>query len=193
MQSFLGILGVSRFRVNNLTKQFHDEGILSEKRGGFKRTAEFVTKKTCVMNFIGKLKCIESHYSRGKSKRYYLSSDLSIRKLWRFYSSDKENIPVKESYFRKVFNTNFNLGFGSPRTDVCSTCLSLDERLKAEQDNEKKNELMIEKRVHKLRAKAFYSKLKEKDDRLLIFSFDCQKNLPLPKLPDQSTYHSRQV
>lgn len=52
---------------------------------------------------------------------------------------------------------------------------------------------MSQKRVHTLRAKAFFEKLREAQDGIKIISFDCQKNLPLPKLPDQSTYYSRQL
>lgn len=52
---------------------------------------------------------------------------------------------------------------------------------------------MIEKRVHSLRAKAFFSLLKTAEDGVLILSYDCQKNMMLPKLPDQSCYYSRQL
>lgn len=52
---------------------------------------------------------------------------------------------------------------------------------------------MIEKRVHTLRAKAFFSLLKTAEDGVLILSYDCQKNMALPKLPDQSCYYSRQL
>ena len=38
--------------------------------------------------------------------------------LWKMYSKVKENIQVKESYFRMVFNKNYNLGFGSPQSDI---------------------------------------------------------------------------
>ncbi|XP_039297057.1 uncharacterized protein LOC120354249 [Nilaparvata lugens] len=187
LNAFIGILGISRFRVNNITKTFHEQGFITEKRGGFKRTAEFAPKKINVMKFIEKLQCIESHYCRKESNRKYLSSDLSIKKLFMMYSAENGNVPVKESYFRNIFNTNYNLGFRSPRTDVCSTCLCLQEKIKAESDPGKKSNLLIEKRVHKLRAKAFYNKLQDTDENLLILSFDCQKNLPIPKLPDQST------
>lgn len=44
-----------------------------------------------------------------------------------------------------------------------------------------------------MRAKAFYDKLKDTSDNLKILSFDCQKNLPLPKVPDQTAYYSRQI
>lgn len=52
---------------------------------------------------------------------------------------------------------------------------------------------MVQKRIHKLRAKAFFNYLKEEKEGLLTLSFDCQKNLPMPKIPDQATYYSRQI
>lgn len=35
--------------------------------------------------------------------------------------------------------------------------------------------------------------LKEDNRKIKILSFDCQKNMPLPKIPDQSTYYSCQL
>ncbi|CAG4958882.1 unnamed protein product [Colias eurytheme] len=43
-------------------------------------------------------------------------------------------------------------------------------------DPTEKINLMTEKRVHMLKARAFYRLLKEKRDDLVVFSFDCQKN-----------------
>ncbi|XP_039278564.1 uncharacterized protein LOC120350175 [Nilaparvata lugens] len=192
MNSFLSILGVSRFRVNNITNELKKNGEVVERRGGFRKKEKYSTQKISIMNFINTLKCVESHYCRERSCRKYLPSDLNVKKLWRIYSSKNKNLAVKLSFFRKIFNTQYNIGFGTPRTDVCSTCLSLREKIKCEMDAVKKNELLTEKRVHRLRYKAFYKKLQEKDNDILILSFDCQKNLALPKIPDQSTYYSRQ-
>ncbi len=54
---------------------------------------------------------------------------------------------------------------------------------------------MIEKfTVHRRRAKAFYDTLREEEDSdLLKLSFGCQKNLVLPRVPDQTAYYSRQI
>ncbi|CAH0404462.1 unnamed protein product [Chilo suppressalis] len=100
---------------------------------------------------------------------------------------------VSFSFFRKVFVTNFNIGFGSPRQDVCSTCLQLSERIKVEKDAAEKVRIMTELRIHKLRAKAFFKLLQKEENHEILLSFDCQKNLPLPKIPDQSVYYSRQL
>ncbi|CAG5008191.1 unnamed protein product [Parnassius apollo] len=113
--------------------------------------------------------------------------------MWRMYNQERdEDLKVKQSFFRKIVNNSYNFGFGSPRTDVCSTCISLQERLKNEKSPIKRNELMIEKRIHRLKYKAFYNIIKEENKDILTITFDCQKNQPLPKLPDQSAYFSRQ-
>lgn len=77
--------------------------------------------------------------------------------------------------------------------DVCSTCLQFKERIASTKDEAQKNSLTAEVSVHKARAKAFYSLLKDTSDGLMILSFHCQKNQPLPKIPDQATYYSRQI
>ncbi|XP_072399691.1 uncharacterized protein [Diabrotica undecimpunctata] len=191
LNTFIGVLQVSRFRVN-------ETGQLSkENRGGDRVSTKSFHKKTHVMNFMNRFKCSEPHYCAKHTGRKYLSADLNIRKMWKMYISslteDQSDLKVTHWYFRSIFNTKYNHGFGSPRVDVCSTCLQLDERLKHAKQGNEKQELMTEKRVHKLRAKAFFELLKCTDPKILIFSFDCQKNLPLPKLPDQATYYSRQI
>lgn len=119
--------------------------------------------------------------------------NISINGMYRAFYAEYPNSDVKRSFFRHVFNTNFNIGFKSPATDVCSTCLSYKEKLKIEKNISKRNVLLIEKRVHRLRSKAFFELAKEEQPNLVTISFDCQKNMILPKLPDQAAYYSRQV
>ncbi|KAJ8885778.1 hypothetical protein PR048_011978 [Dryococelus australis] len=44
---------------------------------------------------------------------------------------------------------------------------------------------------HKLRVEMFYELLQEKNDDELALSYDCQKNLVLPKIPDQAAYYNQ--
>ncbi|CAH4033330.1 unnamed protein product [Pieris brassicae] len=53
----------------------------------------------------------------------------------------EEDLKVKKGYFRKIFDNNYNLGFGSPRTDVCSVCLQLFEKIKRASDETEKQRL----------------------------------------------------
>lgn len=52
---------------------------------------------------------------------------------------------------------------------------------------------MTTKRVHKLKADAFFDILRENRDGLVTMSFDCQKNMAVPKLPDSAAYFSSQI
>ncbi|GBP44071.1 hypothetical protein EVAR_85225_1 [Eumeta japonica] len=156
-------------------RRFYEKGEMAkERRGGDRKSQKFEEKRKAVQTLL------------------YLPPELNIKKLWRMYNKDHPTLKVKQHFFRNIFNCCYNIGFGTPRTDVCSTCLLLDENIKKETNAEIKNKLIIEKRVHRLRFKAFYEILREQRSDLLTMSFDCQKNLGLPKVPDQSAYYSRQ-
>lgn len=200
LNTFLGVLKVSRFRVNGILNRFRQTGQLcKENRGGDRTSNKYIPKKENVMRFINTFKCSEPHYCAKHTGRKYLSAELNVKKMWKQYNSSltedqSDYLKVTQWYFRTIFNTEYNLGFGSPRVDVCSTCLQLDEQIKHTYSNiEDRQKLMVEKRIHKLRAKAFYAALNNTDPNVLMLSYDCQKNLPLPKLPDQATYYSRQI
>lgn len=194
--TFLSILRISRNRLSGVLGRYHKTGeVPKESRGGDRHSLKNTAKRNAVKAFIEKFNIIESHYCRGNSKRQYLSPQLNIKMMWRLYNEQclEVSLKVRECFFRNIFNREYNIGFGSPRTDVCSTCLSLTERIKHENNADKKQDLMVEKRVHKLRAAAFFQHLREERRGLMTFSYDCQKNLVLPKVPDQSAYYSRQL
>lgn len=194
-KTFLGALRIKKGRVLSvITKSFTTGEFPKEKRGSDRKSHKYTEIRQSVHTFIRKLQCSEPHYCWSQTTaRKYLSSDLNIRILYKMYKESSPAPHAKESYFRTIFNTEYNLGFGSPLTDICSTCLQLNEKLKLEKDDKKKQKHMIEKRVHILRAKAFFSLLKTEEAGVKIISYDCQKNMALPKLPDQSCYYSRQL
>lgn len=196
-KAFLGILNITKHRVQYIMKKFLETGgePVKEKRGGDHKSHLFAEKKKSVMQFINLFQVDEPHYCRGHSERRYLPAQLSINKMWKMYNSlqNMEALKVTKGYFRKIFNNNYNLGFGSPRVDVCSVCLQLVEKIKREKNETRKQGFMVEHRVHKLKAQAFFNIVKAERPDIKTLSFDCQKNLPLPKTPDQITYYSRQL
>lgn len=194
--AFMGILDVSKDRLKKIAKDHLLTGQLpKENRGGDRKSAKYGNRRRSVKEFIQKLRGVESHYCRSKNiERQYLSSELNIAKLFKMYNeSVDDRLKVKKTFFREIFLRCFNIGFGTPATDACSKCIELSEKIKIEKVEENKIKLMTEKRVHKLRSNAFFSKLREEKTELLTLSFDCQKNLPNPKIPDQLAYYSRQL
>lgn len=104
-----------------------------EAREGDKKSALYTGRKQSVKTFIENIPVLESHYCRGKNiHRQYLSSDLSIKKLW------DPNLQVKYDYFRYIFDSDYNIGFGAPATNCCSTCISLKGEIKVTKDTDKK-------------------------------------------------------
>lgn len=115
--------------------------------------------------------------------------------MWRLYQEKQEDVTlkVKECYFRNIFVNNYNIGFKTPSTDVCSKCLKLKEKIKVERNEAAKVQHMTALRIHKLKARMFFIMLREYDERTFTISFDCQKNQALPKVADQAAYYSRQL
>lgn len=166
-KTFLDSLQIKKDRVQGVMKRIYasDGSPLRENRGGDRKSEQFEAKRLSVEWFLEKFKWIESNYCRSQTNRIYLPSGLNIRKMLRMYNNERdEESKVKQSFFRKIVNTSYNFGFGSPRTDVCSTCISLQDRLKNEKDPMKRNELMAEKRIHRLKYKAFYNILQEENE-----------------------------
>lgn len=195
-ETFLNILRLKKGRVQGVMKRyFENPQPATERRGGDRKKILYAAKREAIEKFIKTFKPLEIHYSREKNRnRVYLHPDLNIEKMWVMYNDQAQpDYGVTRGLFRLVFNTSFNIGFGSPRQDVCSTCLQLSETLKIEKDPATRVSIMTQARVHKLRAAAFFNYLKEDRDDLITLSFDCEKNLPLPKIPDQATYYARQL
>ena len=89
--------------------------------------------------------------------------------------------PVSSNSYRTVFNTSFNYGFGTPKSDTCSVCdLGINEEHKA------------------AAAKAFSvqkldRELAKKTDDMFFVTFDLQQTLPLPRLTTNVAFYLRQL
>lgn len=192
---FFSVLKISEFRVNRVVKNHYKTGnIPKENRGGDRKSAVFMRRKLSVIDFIESFHLIDLHYCRSKIKHLqYLPSELNINKMAKMYNDSEDILRVKSTYFRTIFNTCFNIGFKSPATDLCSTCVMLTEQIKHCKNEKQKKRLIARKKIHKLRAKAFFALLQEENPGTKTFSFDAQKNQLLPKVADQAAYRSRQL
>jgi hypothetical protein len=101
--------------------------------------------------------------------------------LYKEWCEETKLEPVSQHFYRMVFNTRFNLGFGSPRSDTCSLCdAGKDER------HEARAALAFEaQKLDKTKARS--------DSKTVFVTFDLQKTLPLPKLSTSKAFYLRQV
>lgn len=88
---------------------------------------------------------------------------------------------------------DFNLGFGHPSKDVCSTCIKFRLRLKDPEisDEQKRKESALFM-LHRRKGRKFYDLLNAVGESFTI-SFDMMQNMVLPKSPIGQTYYSRQL
>ena len=128
-----------------------------------------------------------SHYSRtGNPHRMYLSPSLTVNKMYHEYvkwATEKEAIPVSSAMYRTVFCNDFNLAFGSPRTDTCGRCETLS------------GDILV---AHKADADSAFNQQKIDRDSaragtISYVTFDLQKTLPLPKLSVGEAFYLRQI
>ena len=129
-----------------------------------------------------------SHYSRHENpNRRYLPATLSVNKMYVEYvawAEEKGELPVTSSMYRSIFTSDFNLGFGCPRTDTCSKCETLQS-----------TDLDKHKRAA---AAAFEQQASDRqtaraDSSAVYITFDLEKTLPLPRLSCGDAFYLRQL
>lgn len=131
----------------------------------------------------------DSHYSRTKNmNKKYLSPLLSIAKMHKLYlekcaqDNVARNFYIKECTYRNVFVSEFNLSFGYPKSDTCSTCDagdSNDEHIANYQ--EAYNALKADRE----KAKSL--------ENLAYMTMDLQQTMPLPRLSTSKAFYLRQL
>lgn len=91
-------------------------------------------------------------------------------------------------YFSEYFKNNFNLTFGTPKTDTCQICDRFKNVIDHETIPDVKRQFEIEKEVHIRKLEVFHTDLKsfipksKSDKEVELLSFDFQKNMPLPHI-----------
>ncbi|GBM14949.1 hypothetical protein AVEN_116598-1 [Araneus ventricosus] len=83
-----------------------------------------------------------------------LNSQDSESMCWKKLYQD-ESLTVSLRYFKNLFNTKANIGFGLPSVDVHTKCWEMNERIKAAKSDEEKQTVIIESTLLEKRDAAF--------------------------------------
>ncbi|XP_065645591.1 uncharacterized protein LOC136076054 [Hydra vulgaris] len=197
--SFCSVLSIKPDRVLRIARHWYKHGTTKpENRGGDRKKIAFSEKKEVIKNHIQSFNCRASRYGRKDAPgRKYLPSDLNVKRMYELFL-DKNNAytvaTVGYHYYYGVFMNHFNLAFGYPATDTCSTCQTYKLAMKNQNitDNQKKlkTALFI---LHRRKARKFYSLLNDIHPNEITICFDMMENLVLPKLSIGEAYYSRQL
>ena len=170
-KTFCNLHAVSKRRVENLAEKLVC-GILvaSDQWGKHSSRPHAISEqlKKQIRQHIESFPCRKSHYYQTDNrKRRYLSENLSISRMYLLYlekhepqvkdSGDKPQ--VKEWLYRKIFNEEYNLSFGYPRSDTCETCDLLHVAIQASKSDTEREEATSELAEHQEKASQGYSSL----------------------------------
>lgn len=215
-KAFISLHGITARRIQFVQSSLKLNGrIKKDGRGKHSNRPIKISKETStkVHSHIKSLRCRTAHYSLHDSKRLYLPEELNIKKLHTMYSQLNPNNPISYETYRQIFNTNYNISFGYPRTDTCSCCdefkaslHSLELELAAVSDETQKKAILdkiknmkIQNELHKRKAQTFYTKKREarkKCQKTLTcesICMDFQKNLKTPNISTNDVYYKRQL
>ncbi|RUS70483.1 hypothetical protein EGW08_021756 [Elysia chlorotica] len=194
-QTFMGIFGVSKDRLTRISSYYVEHGEpRPERRGGNRQANKKEEMRNAIKEHVSQFMCRASHYGRkDQAGRKYLPSDLSVAQMHRLFQ-EQRSLQTSYALYYSVFKYDFNLGFGHPATDVCSTCVSLKNRFRnLNVPQAEKAIAAAEFFVHRRRARAFYDLLNDVNNASVTVCFDIMENLVLPKSPIGQTYYSRQL
>ena len=210
-KAFCDVHAVGKRRIERLVEKL-SAGVLvaSDQRGRHTSRPHAITEelKQTVREHIETFPRRKSHYSRADNrKREYLNEGLSISRMYLMYlekyesqaSSSGAKPQVKEWLYRKIFNEEYNLSFGYPRSDTCETCDLLNVAIQASKSENESMEVQAELAVHQEKASQGYSALRSDTEATkssndsTLFTFDLMQNLPVPTLTHGSMFYSRQL
>ena len=192
--ALLNIFQIGRKRIDLINAQVK-KGNITEMADTRRKHASRPNKigdaiRNNVKTHIKQFPSAQSHYSRSHNPyREYLSPTLSPSKMYREYVSslpEKQQDPmfVKQAYYNKVFSEDFNLGFGSPKSDTCNICDKVNNNdLKSHFDEVKEAASEMKADRHEARSHS----------GTVFMCFNLQQTMPLPKLSTSVAFYLRQV
>ena len=205
--AFLGLHGIAESRLKRKVLQLDVN--LNDGRGKHENHHRMdESKKQRVKEHIENFPARESHYSRSKNEhKTCLDSSLTISELHRLFIKkipDLETV-CKYSYYRDVFNDEYNISFGYPRSGICNLCEKLQVAIKAAElasDATAKCQSAAEHELHIRKADVFNMQLNEVTEEAkamgsncdtAVIAMDHQKNLSLPLTGVSQEYYKRQL
>lgn len=182
----INTLGISEKMMRTVINlKVSEQGIITEDRRGKHESHRKIDQQltNSVFDHINSIPRIESHYVRKETNREFIDGGLTIAEMHRDYCERRSasNQPsATYDYYSRIFNTNFNIGFFSPKKDQCDLCESYknaSEDGKKELEN-KYNEHLEEKILS--REEKEEDKIKAQAGSISLAIYDLQAVLPVP-------------
>ncbi|KAK3701305.1 hypothetical protein RRG08_066797 [Elysia crispata] len=212
MEEFIALHGIGKTRLKRIIKPTTTAPLVDMRGHHDYHPTLPLEIKDKIKQHISSFPKRESHYSRSEIKhREYLDERLNVKRMWLLYlhqnepeqrllyTTDKKSMKpvVKYKYYLNVFNKEFNLSFGQPRSDTCPICDKFHIDIEATTDETRKNTLINQRNIHQQKADSAYHMLNlycqkaQAHSSLEVYTFDFQQNLPAPSISAGDMFYSR--
>lgn len=201
---FVGTLGISETVVRNaLKKEVHGGFLTKDMRGRHTPPNKLpVDLLNTVRAHITSFPVYDNHYTRAKSSKKYLGPELNRQKMYQLYLAkcEEDKIPkqgiAKFWLYKKIFNSEFNLGFKKPSNDTCDACDKFTLQLKSTANEEEKLAIQLKYDEHLREAELRYTEKRNNKEKsqlstetTKVLMMDLQKCLPTPYLTNNQSFY----
>lgn len=181
---------VIRTVVTKLNEGFLQEDLRGKHGHHFKVDSAI---KDGVVAHINTIPRIDSHYLRAQTTREFIEGGKSLADLHRDYKNEciEKNLPFANlTMYSRIFNTNFNISFFTPKKDQCDLCSSYNNARVEEREaiQEKYDKHLKEKVLSRAEKEEDKKKAKESEGKIIVATYDLQAVLPAPR-GDTSTFY----
>lgn len=149
-----------------------------------------------IKNHIESFPPIESHYCRKSSKRLYLSSGLSISKMFDLFkekAAGTDSAKVSYEKYKQVFGQDYNMAFHKPKKDLYATCTLAQSAIEPSEEQKSDFEAHIKRK--ELSRAAMRSDIEScaMDKELIVATMDLQSVLQIPQAEASPFYYKRKL
>ena len=194
---YLGTLAISQKPIYNTHfKKNQTTGMPKpDSRGKHAKRGIDLQLKEQVRDHIRSFPVVESHYCRARTERQYLESTLNLSRMYDLYKRkclEEVSTPVKESFYRFIFNSEFNISFHIPKSDRCDRCESyqtaLDQNLLSQDAESTQKKHIADKTAMRQERQA------DRDAKnTLVVCFDLQNVINCPRAEISSFFYKRKL
>lgn len=196
--TFMDTFGLKhRFLQTLQSRRKKGISLYKDQRGKHERVSKYsANDREAVITDINCYPRETSHYGRQKSRKEYLSSDLSVNRMFKNFKIKHPQSIVNYKFYYKIFHSfKPKLSFHQPRVDTCSDCDKLKHQILSG-DNRAKIILQTHHRCYRRALNEMnkdHTEAKQPGYQSCVMSIDLQQVIQLPTLTHSEMYYSRQL
>lgn len=201
-KTFMEIHGITKRRVETLVKaKKRGDIVYTERRGNKKQHRKYTEDdENRIVNHINSFPKEESHYTRAKNSKEYLSQDLNYHKLYQAFMEIYSNCSVTYRFYTDTVKKYFpKLRFQRPRKDTCGTCDLLHSKVQND-PGPNKSKYKKELELHHRKAEKARNEMKKDHENsqkpnsdTCTISIDLQQVFSIPTFTHSQMYYLRQL